>query len=64
MLAALKPDGFLVMEGFAGEEKFMFQPNGLPRDFAGLRYEDLEAEAEWAPGRWSHIVRFVAEKPK
>lgn len=67
MLAALKPGGLLVMEGFAGAEKFMFQPNGLLRDFMGLRvlrYEDVEAEAEWAPGRRSHIIRFVAEKRK
>lgn len=27
-----------------------------------LRYEDIEDEAEWAPGRGSHIIRLVAEK--
>jgi SAM-dependent methyltransferase len=67
LIAALKPGGLLVMEGFAGHEKFVFQPNELLRDFAGLevlRYEDTDAEAEWAPGHQSHIIRFVAEKPK
>jgi len=37
----------------------------LLRDFDALRilrYEDVEDEAEWAPGRRSHLVRFVAEK--
>jgi SAM-dependent methyltransferase len=64
--AALKPGGLLVVEGFAGKDKFLFRPNELLRDFPGLRvvrYEDLEGEAEWALGR-SHIIRFVAEKPK
>jgi SAM-dependent methyltransferase len=65
---ALKPGGLVVMEGFAGPEKFMFQPNELLADFSGdlriLRYEDLEAEAEWAPGESSHIIRLIAEKSK
>jgi SAM-dependent methyltransferase len=62
---ALKPGGLLVMEGFAGEENFMFHTNQLLRDFDTLRilrYEDVEDEAEWAPGRRSHLVRLVAEK--
>jgi SAM-dependent methyltransferase len=62
---ALRPGGLLVIEGFAGNEKFMFQPNELLRDFGDLRilrYEDVEEEADWAPGRKSHIVRLVAEK--
>jgi SAM-dependent methyltransferase len=65
--AALKPGGVLVMEGFAGHEKFTFQPNELLRDFTGLRvlrYEETDAEAEWTPGHPSHIIRLVAEKPK
>jgi SAM-dependent methyltransferase/peroxiredoxin len=65
--AALKPGGLLVIEGFAGKEEFMFQPNELLRDFADLRvlrYEDIQDEAEWAPGRPSHIIRFIAEKMK
>ena len=67
LLAALKPGGLLVIEGFAGPEPFMFQPNELLRDFPALRvlrYEDTEAEAEWAPGHPSHIVRFIAEKTR
>lgn len=67
LLAALKTGGLLVMEGFAGPEKFMFQPNELLRDFPDLRvvrYEDVEDEAEWAPGTKSHIIRFVAEKTR
>jgi hypothetical protein len=62
---ALRPGGLLVIEGFAGPEKFMFQPNELLRVFADLRvirYEDTEDEADWAPGKRSHLVRFVAEK--
>lgn len=63
---ALKPGGLLVVEGFAGPQPFMFQPNELLRDFGDLRvlqYEDTEDEADWAPGHKSHIIRFVAEKP-
>jgi hypothetical protein len=55
----------LVIEGFAGKEKFMFQPNELPHDFGDLRilrYEDLQDEADWAPGHKSQIIRLVAEK--
>ena len=62
---ALKPGGLLVIEGFAGDEKFMFQTNELLRDFGDLkilRYEDTRAEADWAPGEKSHIIRLVAEK--
>jgi SAM-dependent methyltransferase len=65
LLAALKPGGLLVIEGFAGEQKFMFQSNELLSDFADLiilRYEDIEDEAEWAPGHRSHIIRLVAKK--
>jgi SAM-dependent methyltransferase len=65
---ALKPGGLLVVEGFAGPEKFMFQPTELLADFSPdlriVRYEDVEAEAEWAPGKSSHIIRMVAEKFK
>jgi SAM-dependent methyltransferase len=62
---ALKPGGLLVIEGFAGNPKFMFQPNELIRDFGDLRilrYEDIEDEADWSPGRKSHIVRLIAKK--
>ena len=40
-------------------------PAKLLRDFSGLRvlrYEDVEDEADWAPGHRSHIIRFVAER--
>jgi SAM-dependent methyltransferase len=62
---ALRPGGLLVIEGFAGGEKYMFQTNELLRDFGDLkilRYEDTQEEADWAPGHKSHIIRFVAEK--
>ena len=62
---ALKPGGLVVIEGFAGNQSFMFQRNELIRDFGDfriLRYEDTLREADWAPGRKSHIVRLVAEK--
>jgi SAM-dependent methyltransferase len=64
--AALKPGGLLVVEGFAGDEKFMFQTNELLRDFGDLkilRYEDVQEAADWAPGHKSHIIPMVAEKP-
>jgi SAM-dependent methyltransferase len=64
---ALKPGGLLVMEGFAGEERFMFQSNQLLRDFDDLhvvRYQDTMDEAEWNPGRQSRLVRFVADKSR
>jgi len=67
LVAALRPGGLLVIEGFAGNHELMFQSNELLRDFGALtilRYEDTEAEAEWAPGRRSHIIRLVAEKTK
>lgn len=62
---ALKPGGLLVIEGFAGDEKYMFQTNELLRDFGDLkilRYEDAQQEADWAPGHKSHIIRLIAEK--
>jgi SAM-dependent methyltransferase len=62
---ALKPGGLLVIEGFAGDESYTFHPNELLHDFADLRilrYEDLEDQADWDPGRKSHIIRLVAEK--
>jgi SAM-dependent methyltransferase len=65
LVTALKPGGLLVMEGFAGPQAFMFHTNELLRDFPELRvlrYEDSEGEAEWAPGRKSRFIRFVAEK--
>ncbi|HWD99025.1 MAG TPA: class I SAM-dependent methyltransferase, partial [Bryobacteraceae bacterium] len=73
IVQSLKPGGLLVIEGFAGhdglkgKDGFMFQRDELPRDFSGLkvlRYEDVETEADWSPGHKSHIIRFVAEKPR
>ena len=65
IVEALKPGGVVVIEGFAGNERYLFHSNELLRDFGGLRilrYEDLEGQADWAPGSKSHIVRLVAEK--
>lgn len=65
IVRGLRPGGLVVMEGFAGKESFMFQPDELPRDFSGLkilRHEDVQGEADWAPGRKSHIIRFAAAK--
>jgi len=62
---ALKPGGLLVIEGFAGSEEFEFHPNELLRDFGDLkilRYEDVQDEADWDPGRKSNLIRLVAEK--
>jgi SAM-dependent methyltransferase len=60
----LKPGGLLVIEGYAGD-KGDYRTNELLRTFDGLRilhYEDVVDEADWAPGRKSHVVRFIAEK--
>lgn len=65
VLQGLRPGGLVVMEGFAGSPSFMFQPNELLRDFGELkilRYEDLQGEADWAPGRKSHMIRLIATK--
>jgi SAM-dependent methyltransferase len=67
LMEALKPGGLLVVEGFAGSENFMFHSNELLKDFENLRivrYEDVQSEAEWAPGHISHIIRLIAEKIK
>ena len=51
---ALKPGGLLVIEGFAGTEKFMFQPNELLRDFGKLRvlrYEEHARRGRLGAGR-------------
>jgi len=68
IVEALKPGGLVVIEGFAGDETYMFHSNELLRDFGSefkiLRYEDLEAQADWAPGRKSHIIRLVGEKSR
>ena len=53
-----------MIEGFAGGQTG-FQTNELLRDFAELRvlrYEDVQDEADWSPGRKSRIIRIVAEK--
>jgi SAM-dependent methyltransferase len=62
---ALKPGGLLVIEGFAGDDKSMFQTNELLQDFSDLKilhYEDVMGEADWAPGQKSHIIRLIAER--
>jgi SAM-dependent methyltransferase len=62
---ALRPGGLLVIEGYAGGQGD-FQTNELLRVFSNLKivhYEDIRDEADWAPGRKSRLVRFIAEKP-
>ena len=54
-----------MIEGFAGNPEYMFQPNELIRDFGDLRvlrYEDVEDEADWSPGQKSHLIRLIAAK--
>jgi len=65
LIEALRPCGLLVIEGFAGDAEYMFHRNELLRDFDTLkilRYEDVQEEADWAPGHKSHIIRMLAEK--
>jgi hypothetical protein len=53
-----------VIEGFAGGEAG-YQTNELLHAFNDLkilRYEDVTAEADWAPGEKSRVIRLVAEK--
>jgi len=64
---ALKPGGLLVIEGYgAGPDNGVgYQTNELLRAFSDLkilRYEDAAAEADWAPGQKSRVVRLIAEK--
>jgi SAM-dependent methyltransferase len=64
---ALKPGGVLVIEGYgAGPDNDVgYQTNELLRAFSDLkirRYEDTTAEADWAPGQKSRVIRLIAEK--
>jgi SAM-dependent methyltransferase len=69
---ALKPGGLVVIEGFAKPEVSVgFSTDALSSAYARLRIlrnESVIDEADWDIERCrpckSHIVRFVAEKPK
>jgi protein-L-isoaspartate O-methyltransferase len=71
IVAALKPDGMVVIEGFQEEmSKQIGRPlghrvNELPRAFDRLRivfYEDTIGPADWNDGQPAPIVRFIARK--
>lgn len=66
LVGALKPGGLFVVEGYAGAEGHAYRSNELLRKFDDMRivhYEDIDDEADWAPGGKSRLVRFIAEKP-
>ena len=71
IVAALKPDGLVVIEGFQEDmSKQIGRPlghgvNELPRAFDQLRilyYEDTVGPADWNDGKPAPIVRFIARK--
>jgi 2-polyprenyl-3-methyl-5-hydroxy-6-metoxy-1,4-benzoquinol methylase len=71
IVAALKPDGMVVIEGFQEDvsKQVGFQlghkVNELPRAFDQLRivyYEDTVGPADWNDGKPAPIVRFIARK--
>jgi 2-polyprenyl-3-methyl-5-hydroxy-6-metoxy-1,4-benzoquinol methylase len=71
IIAALKPDGMVVVEGFQEDmSKQIGRPlghavNELTRAFDQLRivyYEDTVGPADWNDGKAAPIVRFVARK--
>jgi len=71
IVAALKPDGMVVIEGFQEDvSKAVGRPlghrvNELPRAFDQLRivyYEDTVGPADWNEGKPAPIVRFIARK--
>ena len=64
-LAAIENDMRSYLRMIAAEAQRCQVITGKLLDFSGLhvlRYEDTEGEAEWAPGRASHIIRFIAKK--
>ena len=71
IVAALKPDGMVVIEGFQEDmSKQIGRPlghrvNELTRAFDQLRivyYEDTVGPADWNDGKPAPIVRFIARK--
>jgi len=71
IMAALKPDGMVIIEGFQEDvSKEIGRPlghriNELPRAFDQLRvlyYEDTVGPADWYDGKPAPIVRFIARK--
>jgi SAM-dependent methyltransferase len=73
IVAALKPGGIIVVEGFQEDvSKEAGRPlghrvNELPRAFDQLRvvlYEDTVGPADWNGGKPSPIVRFIARKER
>jgi SAM-dependent methyltransferase len=67
---ALRRGGIVVVEGAhrdASGGDWEFESNELPRIFEGfkiLKYEELVASYDWAPGKPVRMVRLVAQKPR
>ena len=73
ILAALKPGGLVITEGFQDDmskqvgRPLGFHVNELLRAFDGMRivfYEDTIGPADWNDGKPAPIVRFIARKEK
>jgi SAM-dependent methyltransferase len=73
IVAALAPGGVLVVESFMrgkelaalGRPNLGFEPGVLPEAFESLdvlRYEEVQAPADWTPGRVMPVARLVAQK--
>ena len=66
----MRPGGLVVVEAAhrsASGGDWEFDSNELLRIFEGftiLKYEELDGEYDWAPGKPVRMVRLVAEKPR
>lgn len=69
---AVKPGGFIVIEGFGNRkvggppDDSKYGPNELLRifnDWHVLAYEDGEFEADWSGRGTQHVVRMLAQRP-
>ena len=71
--AAVRPGGFLLVEGFGAEHTkglppwSLYRPNQLLDELAGYRileYQDGVFESDWAKGEPAPVVRVLAQKPE
>jgi SAM-dependent methyltransferase len=72
LMSAVKPGGFIAIEGQGSEhtgdgppQATRFRPNQLLEAFVGWRilaYEDGRFACDWAPGAPTHVVRILARK--
>jgi len=70
--AAVRPGGFLLVEGFGSDHEqgppawSLYRPNQLLDELKGwriLEYQDGVFESDWARGELAPVVRVLAQKP-